>query len=192
MMGLDDRLSYLLLGMLVGFVLGYITKALREIKEEIGHVDETVKRQKNERSFMRFPLVADAMLLVVLGITVYAAFSSQKTNNELSDTQDYIARITFCNQEYLAGTIAALNERTTYSTEQARANVKLQIEQGELLAFLLTEPPPLESEGREALRDYFQSGVQNFILVNERALEKFRQNPYPTEDELQACLENKD
>lgn len=191
-MGLDDRVTYLILGMAVGFILGYITKALREIKEEIKQVDKTVKRQRNERGFMRFPLVADAMLLVVLSITVYAAFSSQKVSNDVTDTQDLISRVTFCNQEYLADTISALNERTTYSTEQARANVKLQEEQTELLAFLLTEPPPDESAGREALRDYFQSGLQNFINVNERALAKYEENPYPTEDELQACLENRD
>lgn len=191
-MGLDDRVLYLFLGMFAGFILGYITKSLREIKEEIEQVDAAVKRQKNERGFMRYPLVADAMLLLVLGITVYAAFSSQRVSNDVTDTQDLISRVTFCNQEYLSDTISALNERTTYSTEQARANVKLQQEQAELLGFLLTEPPPAEAEGRMALRDYFQSGVQNFIIVNERALVKYRENPYPTEEELQACLENRD
>ena len=187
-MGLDDRLWYLLLGCLIGFVLGYITRALRDIKEELQEVDETVHKLKDESGITRFPVVANIALALVVMTTVYAAFLSQKASNEVEENQLTIEKITKCNQMYLAKTVEALNERTTYSLAQARANVDLQGAQAELLRRILVEPPPTQEVGRDALRDYFEGGVQSYIEVNERALAKYIENPYPTTEDIEACL----
>lgn len=189
-MGLDDRLWYLLLGCLIGFVLGYITRALRDIKEELQEVEHVV-RKKDERGFMRYPLVADLALILVVVVTVYAAFASQKASNDVKDAQDRIAQVTKCNQVYLTRALEALNERSTYSSDQAKANVNLQQKQLAFLTILLDVPPPTPAEGRKALTDYYkavQEGLEKFIDLSGKTLAKYRANPYPTEDELQACL----
>lgn len=198
-MGLDDRLAYLMIGCAIGFILGYFVRALRDIKEELHEVDEIVKKQeRGEAGFMRFPMVANAALILVLGLSLWASFTTQKVNNELADTQDslvqaqaQIERVTFCNQRYFVETIVALNYRTEYSGENAEANIALQRAQAVLLRALLVEPPPAESVARQALREYFDQGVSNFIKVNERAARRYKAQPYPTEDEFVACLENR-
>lgn len=192
-MGLDDRVWYLLLGCLIGFVLGYITRALRDIKEELEEVEHVItERRKDERGFMRYPIAADVAMILVLMLTVYAAFASQQASNDVKDAQDRIARITSCNRVYLTRALDALNERSTYSTEQAKNNVALQREQLKLLEVLLTQPPPTPEQGREALVNYYDAGVKSYISVNGKALAKFRANPYPTEAELEACLSGED
>ena len=191
-MGLDDRLMYLLLGVCVGFILGYITRTLREIKEELYEVDGRVSRKRDDAGFMRYPVVADVMVVLVVVITVWAAFASQRASNEVRDNQDQIARITECNQVFLSRTIQRLNERTEYSGEQARANVQLQTEQAKLLAALLVQPPPTAVEGRAALEEYYESGVRDFIEANDKALKIYKENPYPTEEELSDCFSGRD
>ena len=92
-MGLDDRLAYLMIGCAIGFILGYFVRALRDIKEELHEVDEIVKKQeRGEAGFMRFPMVANAALILVLGLSLWASFTTQKVNNELADTQDSLVQ----------------------------------------------------------------------------------------------------
>lgn len=187
-MGLDDRLGWLLLGCIIGFALGYIVRYLQEIKEELDEVDRVVKKNHNEDGFVRNPIVMDIALLFVVVLTVYAAFSSQQASNDVQASQDRIARITFCNQQYLSKTIQALNERTTYTQDQARANVDLQRAQGRFIGILLKNPPVADREVKDALTNYF-TALTTFVTVNSKADAKVDTYPYPTNDELQNCLD---
>lgn len=198
-MDLNDRLVYLLIGVGIGFILGYITKALRNIEEELHEVDENVKKVKDEGGFIRFPIFANLALVTVLVVAVWASFAAEKNNDALVETQEELARqqvliqrITTCNQMYLEQTVSALNERTTYSSDQARSNVKLVEAQARFLRILLTEPTPPEPVRRDALRLYFDPTVLTFIEFNERALAKFKANPYPTADDVNTCLNSED
>lgn len=190
-MGLDDRLWFLLVGAAIGFVLGYITRALREIKEELHDVEEIVKRDRGERGSALYSFVSNLSLVIALALTVYAAIVSQQASNDVRDTQDRMTQVVRCNQAYLAEALSALNERSTYSTQQARANVKLQKAQAHLLKILLTEPPPSELRGRRVLRSYFEQGVLNYIDVNSKAIKKYEMNPYPTEEDLWSCMSDR-
>lgn len=89
-----DRLGWWLFGCAVGFILGYIVRYLREIKEEVHEVDELVKKIDKEGGFVRYPYVADVMLIVVVLVTVWAAFLSQKASNDVRENyeQDQVAR----------------------------------------------------------------------------------------------------
>lgn len=190
-MDLTDRLSWLIFGCLIGFVLGYIARYLQEIKQELDEVDQIVKqdRKRDERGIMRYPILADIVLLLVVIMTVWAAFASQKASNEVEDAQDRISRITACNQEYLAKTIKALNERTTYTRQQVEANVKLQRAQATFIAVILEDPPASDSRRGEALRHYFKA-LTDFVSVNSKADAKAENYPYPTNDELSSCIVN--
>lgn len=187
-MELSDRLFWLLVGIAIGGVLGYIVRSLQEIKKELHDVDEIVtKNAKNESGVMRFPIISDIILFLVLLLCVYASVSAGNTNNKLANAQERIDDVTSCTQEYLSKTILALNERTEYSTEQARSNVALQRSQSEFLAILLLKPPASDERVSQALADYFDN-LNEFVNIAGKTADKAQRNPYPTTEELQSCL----
>jgi len=190
-MGWPERLEWLLLGCAIGFVLGYIVRTLRDIKEELDEVDDIVKRdhgiEQNERGTLHTPTLAGVMLIVVVMITAWAAFASQKANNEVKNTQDQLARVTQCNKDYLSKTISTINARTRYSQRQATANVQLQKSQARFIGLLLHDPPPDETTSRAAFLEYFND-LQAFLNTSNDAANVVEQNPYPTTDELDACI----
>lgn len=199
-MGLDDRLLYLLLGMAIGFVLGRFTRSLRDIKEELDEVDELVKEHndpnhhRNEGGFVKPTGVGGIALLIVIVVTVGGAFFAQKAANDAQSAiqeqdraQDRLIRVTRCNAAYLSKTIAALNERTTYTGQQAHANVDLQKDQFTFFNLLLHRPPYPADKQFSAAQDY-KGSLQQFLEVAGKAQDKAKQNPYPTNKELNRCL----
>lgn len=202
-MDMSERMGWLILGCAVGFVLGYIVRALREIKEELDTVDECVKRCQEEHDHIPRPddgyavpsYVGHIALIVVLFVTVYAAFASQDASNDVREaqkdlraTQVVIQNVSVCTQETLAATISALNERTTYTVAQAKANVDLQKAQSSFIAVLVTVPEPSLTERRAALNEYFDK-LTSFVALSSQTVNKIEQNPYPTNEDLTRCLE---
>jgi hypothetical protein len=87
---LAERLTWMMLGGAVGFVLGYIVARLRDIKEELDEVDDTVKhlRSKDESGILRArPIVLDVVLVGVVCMVVWASFASQKAVNAFNEEQ---------------------------------------------------------------------------------------------------------
>lgn len=193
-MDLLERLIWLGLGMALGFILGLIVANLRELKEEVDEIDTIVKearRARDERGFMRYPVIADIALIVVLAIVVLGAFSAQRASNQTDANQQEIAKVTACNQEFLAGTIEALNQRTTYTQQQAQLNVELQRSQAEFLGILLEDPPPTDDRVKASLRTYYMS-LSQFVDINIKSQLKAAHNPYPTTVDFERCLKETD
>jgi hypothetical protein len=198
-MAFDDRLGFLLLGGAIGFILGYIVRSLREIKEELDEVDAIVKRRDhggNDRGAVSLRLVEQSALVVVLILVVYAAFSSQVASNNSNNAQDnfksqqqVLARVTTCNKVYLSKALSALNERTTYSEAQVNSNVDLQTSFSQLLGILLHKPPFSESKRDRATANYYQD-LTKFISIADKTKRKQLENPFPETSELDACLSN--
>lgn len=212
----SERIGWLILGCLIGFALGYIVRSLREIKDELDEVDELVKerldgdrrdrktpkRGRGEDGLARYPLLLDIALILVIGLTVFAAFSTQQTNNDLrdiqkeqratqqrlADTQDRLASVTFCNRQYLARTIDVLNERTGFTRSQVVSNLDLQKAQARFLRVVLVQPPVTQNERRSALQNYF-STLTEFTAVSGRNIDNSRENPPPTNRELRNCFQ---
>lgn len=200
-MDFDDRLGMFLLGCLIGSVVGYIVRLLQETREKIDRVDKTVKdahrAPRDEKGFMRYRFVADIMMILVLMVTVYAAFSTQKVNNDLKKTQadlavaqDRIEHVAGCTALTLTEAIDALNGRTTYTVEQVDSNVELQRAQADMLRILAHEPPYSEVEQEKAIQAYF-SALDKFVGLSEKTKDKAEQNDYPTTSEFKACLNDK-
>src|SRR6476620_10057801 len=135
-MGLPDRIGWMLLGCAIGFFAGYVVRFLQDMKEELDEVDGIVKKQLGERAadkearhrkdelgFVRNDLFKDVMLLVVVVLTVVAAFVSATASSKVSDTQNEQVHDTDCTQEYLTKTVKALNERAEFTIAQANANL---------------------------------------------------------------------
>lgn len=212
-MAFDDRLQYLLLGMGIGFVLGYLVRLIqsirndvgglkadvKDVKEELDEVDDIVKRElgprdRNESGFIKPGWVANIAVLLVVGLTAWAAFVSQKASNDVQDaqaqlqqTQVFLAHQTVCNKTVLRSALVALNERTTYSEAQVNANVALQTSFSDLLGTLLHKPPFSVKRQNAATSHYFQD-LTNFVSIADKTKKKQRENPFPKSVELDECL----
>lgn len=214
-MGTLEILGWLALGCFIGFVLGYQTRTIRdlsdelhEMKEEVDEIDDYVHDQMNteenespkqegprhrtrlrdnEKGFVRNPIIMDIALLIVVILTVWAAFASQTASNDVEKTQTQLTRVTLCNQHFLSRALSALSERSDFVKRQADANVSLQKAQGKFLSTLLRHPRPPQSERSDALRKYVDALVA-FYKANAQTAAKAEQTPYPTDEELADCL----
>ena len=187
-MNLHGRLEHMLLGAVVGFVLGVCAEWLRNRNSQRKVTDNVMEtRDRDETGIVRYPLLADFMFVLVLGIVVWGAFAAQRASNEVEEAQNNIARVTECNQEYLAGTIEALNQRTTYTQDQAALNVELQKAQAQYLGILLEIPPPTSERAKESLAAYFDA-LSEFVDVNAKARVKSENYPYPTTEDYDSCV----
>jgi len=196
-MAFDDRLGFLILGGMIGFILGYIVRSLRDIKEELDEVDELVKdrfKNRDEGGFINSTL-GNVALLIVLGLTVFAAIASQKAHNDsenavkqLKLAQVQLAHQTLCNRTVLKDALVALNERTTYSEAQVNTNVALQTSFSRLLGTLLNNPDLTPKEREVATNKYFQD-LTNYVSIADKTKQKVHENPFPSDQELSSCLE---
>lgn len=195
-MDLEDRLITFVFGMFFGGVIGYIVCYLRTIKEELDEVYEIEKGShgaekrppRDEAGITRYPVVFNATLAIVFGLTLWASISTQKVNNDLKDQQAQIQQITKCNAVFQEKTIEALNERTTYAQKQADSNVKLQKAQSVMLGILLHRPPFTQKKRERAIQEYL-AALKDFIKVSEKQAQKVENNPYPTTEEFTDCLQ---
>lgn len=198
-MAFDDRLQSLLLGMVIGFVLGYLVRLVRDIKEELDEVDDIVKRElgpngrdhaqrdRGEGGFMRIPWAANTAILLVVGLTAYASFVSQKASNDSQKSQDRIETVTYCNLAVTAEALNALNERSTFTKRQVDANISLQTDFAKFFNLLLHQPPYSEKRRFAASHD-FQGSLNNFVRLSKKTKTKVVNNPFPTAEDLRKCI----
>ena len=193
MMGLSDRVSYFILGMVVGLILGYIIKSLHNIDEKVTEVDDMVKEQRDERGFMTNRLIADSLMILTLIVVVYSAVAAQLSLNTDRENRQTSRATTQCNSQILNQTVLALNERTTFSAENSQASVDLAKGQLEFLTQgVAGDPPPSASVFKAALQNYV-ARVDNYVEVNEKAKAKGKalRFQYPEKDALLTCIDKK-
>ena len=200
-----DRIGWLLLGCAIGFVLGWIVRGLRDIKEELDELDKHVhfrdpNNNPDETGAMKLPKGKDIALMLVVALTFYAALMSQIASNKSSDTADKMldtqqAIINLqseqkqnldCTTQVLFDAIRALNERTEYTSKQAQANVALVKAQLDLL--LRGQDPNLTDAESQALLNVYISKVQEFIELSAQTASQQVEFPYPTVQDLSKCL----
>lgn len=194
-MGLDDRFMYLLLGCFIGFVLGYIARTLQTLADRVDEVDKTVKK-RDEGGFVRNPIALDVVLLFVVALTVWAAVASQTAANRSNDTsdkviniQDDMAKNQACTTQVLFDVVTAANDRTTYSSDQADANIKAWQAQLDLLT--LGQNPALSRKQQLELYQTYQDEVRKYLNVAVKARDKANAHAYPTPEDLTNCLQEK-
>lgn len=198
-MGLDDRLEWLLIGCVLGFFAGYATRffretnmSLKEIKEELDEVDEIVKRTPrgghNENGFISAELAVKIALPIVVIITALAAFQSQIALNRSHDVQNESKARSTCTVIYLGKTFDALKVRTNYTENRAEQDAELQRAQAAMFSILLHEPPYSDEKQTAAAQDYF-SELGEFVSASSTTAKHFDDNPYPTDKDLVACVE---
>jgi len=192
----DDRLQYLIIGMIIGFVLGYLVRLTRDIKEELDEVDEIVKKEfgnsphdRDQGGFMRVPWAANIAVLLVVVLTSYASFVSQKASNTVKATQESQSLTIYCTEKVLDEAITVLNERTVYSGAQSGANIDLQKSFAKFFNLILHQPPYSEKRRLQAALDY-QESLNTFLVLTKKQRDKAENNPFPAVKELDRCLAN--
>lgn len=187
---MNDRILYLLIGGLVGFVFGYIVRSLREITTKVEHVEDAVTHPEgHDGGFASNSFVTNMALLLVVIITVYAAFSSQKASDTVADSQNRITVVSECNQEYLGKTVLALNVRGTYSSKSADANRVLQKAQLDYLENVLM-PTKGKAELRRALETYVKA-LRVYTALTATGAKLLAETPFPEPLDLTNCLKHK-
>lgn len=185
-MGLEDRLVWMAVGCFIGFVLGYIVRSLRDIHEKVNHVDqffpdgdsvESSKWDRNEGGFMRHPKIADIAMVLVIGLCVWAAFSTQKVNNHLNT-------VLTCITKYNSHEGTALESRDSKIKAGTQSEIELWGKYGKLYAEAKKDPskiPALQETLNEAITAH-----RDDLIRLQQARDSY---PYPDPDIVASCKE---
>lgn len=193
-MTFDERLSWFVLGGLLGAVLGYAIGLIQGINRKVDVIEEEVHElldiedpDHDESGRMALPSINSVALFLVIALTVIASFMAQRAANKGEENQNDLEQITSCNSTVLYQALEALNERTLYSRAALDANVDLQKDQAAFVRVIVGPPPPSPEDGRHAIEEYYQS-LRHFVLLSDRAAKQAEENPYPTVEQLAICL----
>lgn len=161
-MDLLERLIVFGVGLFIGGVLGYLARTVQFMQKEIHQVCEENRafhRERDESGFMRYPIVADVMSLLILFIVVFAAWQSHTVSKDVQAAQAEIRKVATCNQRYLRS-------------------------QADYLSVLLEEDPPAtEKERGQALRKYYI--LLNAYAHSELPLDE----TVVVDEDIKACIE---
>lgn len=198
-MAFDDRLQHILLGLAIGFVLGYLTRlaqnildGVKDVKEELDEVDEIVKRinhDTNEDGFMTTRWGVNIAAILVVGLAFYASFVSQKASHETEAVTQRVETVSFCNLKVTTLALNALNERSTYSKQQVKANIRLQTDFSTFFNLILHQPPYSSEKQRKAAETY-QKSLERFLIVSKKSKDKVVNNPFPIAEDLRKCIQD--
>lgn len=200
-----------LLGSLVGFGFGYIVKSLRTIEETVTKEAEeldvlvAIARKNHPKDFeagiSTWEFIQRVALLIVVLVVAWSAIATANTNEDVkkqadavsvtqkqqAELQAFVARISTCNQQYLAATIRALNQRQESVQSRADANLALQKEQAAFFSLLLGQPPKSEAVRRNAAEKYLNA-LTHFVEQSNRTERQNASFPYPTNEGLTDCI----
>lgn len=192
-MTFDDRVSYVLLGIVIGFFMGNATRILSEIKEGVHEVLKILKtrppRKRDERGVLVInkTFLNNLALALIILVTVVSAFKAQKASNEVGETQKRLDSVVSCNKQVLSDALDALNTRSTFSRSQASSNLALQKDQATLFKILLHIPPYTKAIRLRATQDYNES-LGTFIKAGTKAEKNALVTKYPDAEDLVNCI----
>lgn len=181
-MALSERLGWLLLGMIIGFVLGIIVARLRAIEEKVDAVDEHVKETQRKVSpgssgFMRQPLGTGMLYFLALLIVFWGTVAGQLALNRVDHTQ-------MCIKQYNIHQGRALTTRDDAIKAGTQSEINLWTRYAELYAQAKKDPKKIPQA---------QEALNRAIMSHRDALQETQStrdsNPYPDPDVLVNCAE---
>lgn len=180
-MEFDDRVKWLLLGCLIGFVLGYIVRSLKDIKEELHEVDDVLKGAcgipNDEQGSIRIPRMQEIGLFIVVLLTVYSSFQAGYTNMRLNKTVNCITKYNTYQGKAMTGRDTAIKQGTD-------SEIHLWTQYGRLYA-LATKNPLKIPEAQEKLNQAV-AAHRDALIDTQATRVRF---PYAGPDVLKNCKE---
>ena len=182
-MDLADRLLWMAVGGALGFVLGYIVRSLKDIRKRVEHMEDVVTNDEpgngrhREDGFMQHRYVADAMVLLVVILSVFASFQTARVNSELEHTLSCIYEY---NKDY-GGAIKS-RDRSIKNGTQSEINLWLRYE-------VLYQ----EAQDKPKRIPRLQEELNKAIKQHRASLEQLQDTrdafPYPNPNILENCEE---
>lgn len=189
-MDLIERIIFFAIGGGVGFILGYVVARLQTIeskvdavKSEVHEVDVIVKHERDEEGSIRFPSITAMMLVLVVLITAYAAFSASRANEKLEDTVDCLTRFNTVQNR-------ALTARDQAIQQSAQAEINLWGLYNEL--YKEGELPNTSSDRLEEIQDTLADAIRQYRLKLIDTQEARDDYDYGHPDVLKNCREQKE
>lgn len=200
-MTLDERIIWLLLGVVIGLFMGYLTRTLRDIREGVKEVDSFLKTnsppRRDESGAFKLPTWRGLAVFAAVAFTAIASFQSQAASNNADESlkradasQDQLEQVVSCIIVNQTNFLDAVNTRTTYTQSQAKANKKLQEAQKVFFGILLHIPPYTQERRTEAAREY-QIALDNFLDAANASEKNAVITKYPLAEDLLSCIEEK-
>ena len=218
-MDLDDRLTYFVLGLALGVLVGYLARMIKdisdikrdvqttihdihEIKEEVDEIDANVKHSRNEDGAIRLPSFKAFVLFAVVLMTVYAAFSTGTTNGKLSQAiediqagqkadDDQNRRLEKISQCTLEFTSKTIRALNERTTyTQAQASANVDVLTAQAeLLRIVLTLPPVTESQSRAAVQAYAQALDDFNQIAEKSKAKTQAYAYPTNQELAECLD---
>ena len=186
-MGVDDRIGFFILGCFLGFVMGYVVRHLREIRNRLDEVDIVVK-PKNEDGFLETRFGTNIVMVMVLLMTAGAAFFSQRASDRVEDTQSQVSQTLACHQDVFESFIEFVGKRTELQVAQGKNASETSRKQLGYWNEAFKEPVNYDVAVRK-LKDYLASLEQDVQLSSELANYTVNSEFYK-DPGIDKCVEN--
>lgn len=182
-----DRMIFMALGCIMGFVLGLLIKvdreakeACREVREVHEEVHELLEHEKHKDEKEDGTTVIQTITFVLCALLIgYATVASQLAVNKSNHQAD-------CTQTTVVDVLNILGERSTYTVDQVQANKELQEAQADFISLVL-RPRSTFEQRREALSEYFDA-LNEFTKYASAAATKASNFPIPKSKGYKECL----
>jgi hypothetical protein len=180
-----DRVAFLVIGMFIGFILGRITARYGYIIERPETVDNEGMNERTER--LGKTAIGGTALFAVVLLTALSAIFSGFVNARLQSTNETLKDVNRCTEKVLGTVIVALNQRTQYNSDIARADRAQNEAFSKIVTISLKKPPVDKEKARKIVSDYGEKLNTYIGLVNKQS--KIQDNnPYPDIQDYQHCI----
>lgn len=177
-MDLLERTILILIGVGIGFVLGYITSQLRKIEEVTTEVLDIEQHKKDEQGSITWrPKVSQLALFAVVLLTVWAAFQAGSTNANLDRTVNCVVDYNKKQGVALEGRDGAVKDGTQSEIELWNSYEKLYE--------VATKDPSKTEQVQEQLRDDILEHRDELVEIQKTRAS----NPYPDPNFITICKE---
>lgn len=191
-----NNVTYLCIGMVIGLILGWMSRAVKYAKDARDHADKAatesaatrkmvekiMDEQKDEDGYANERTVNRVMLFISVAITAVAAFIANNAVGQMHQGQ-------VCTEQVLAHVIHSVNVRTQYTGGINKASKQKDEAFAALVSASLRKPPPNKKEARIIVTNYSKKLNHYLYLITQS--DKARvSNPYPTVHDYFDCIDN--
>lgn len=166
------------IGFTVGIICGWQFRTMTYIREIM-----KMERHKNERGSVTLNNAVMIFILIIMVISVLLSAKAAHDTQELADKND---RTITCTQNILKQTVTALNQRTTYSNQRAKAQKRVRIALTKVVSASLKKNPPTQQETQKIVRN-LGDALKDADILTEKARQKRDKYDYPTIKQIKNC-----